>query len=428
MEKSKRDSGQHEGPFALHEITFSVDIACAIAYAVLVYISKSQGSWTPKNDSTYFFLRSTYRVNDLLRLSSIGTVSTREVARQFPSRWSQVGAELLTVVTIFGVASLFVLFLRLVPKSSLYRELLRYVAGATALFATPACYLYVSRLTWNWAPESLPVSSYPSWQIFPLTVLVAEVLSFGILLRGYRGRFIPALVLNTFLFLHYAFWLFVLWPRIGISGFRLYSPFALLLVFLLSGVVWLLYFRLPDTDAIATTESKRAGRWAYFTAAFFLAVLIFVWLPTSGSTSVTHPKNIESLRIQMSRGPCYGRCPSYTVTIHGNGSIEYVGERYVKTRGLQVGRLGREQVLAVLRSLDRAQFPALEDRAFTWCFDSASVGISVSADGSTKRVVSDSYCDGAKAGAQAKFVRAADEIDAILDAKRWLSCDGPCRE
>ena len=94
----------------------------------------------------------------------------------------------------------------------------------------------------------------------------------------------------------------------------------------------------------------------------------------------------------------------------------------------QVDRLGREQVIAVLQSLDRARFPALEDRAFTWCFDSASVGISVSADGSTKRVVSDSYCDGAKTGAQAQFVQAAHEIDAILDSKRWVSCDGPCRE
>jgi hypothetical protein len=427
MEESKRDNGHHDVPFALHEILFSVNIACAIGYAVLVYISKNQGSWTPKNDSTYLFLRSAYRVNDLLRLGSIGTVSTGEVARQFPSRWSQVGVELLTVLTIFGVASLFVLFLRLVPESSLYRELLRYIGGATALFATPACYLYVSRLTWNWAPESLPVSSYPSWQILPLTVFVAEVLCFSILLSRYRRLFVSAPVLNTSLFLHYAFWLLVLWPKIGISMFRLYSPFALLFVFLLSGVVWLLYFRRSDTDSIAITKHRRAGRWTYFTTAFALAVLIFVWLP-GGSTSVTHPKNMESLTIQMSRGPCYGRCPSYTVTIHGNGSVEYVGDRYVKDRAPQVDRLGREQVIAVLQSLDRAQFPVLEDRAFRWCFDSASVGISVSADGRTKQVISDSYCDGAKAGAQAHFVQAANEIDAILDAKRWVGCDGPCRE
>ena len=131
MEESKRDSVHHDDLFAPHEILFSVNIACAIGYALLVYLSRSQGSWTPENDSSYFFFRSAYRVNDLLCLSSIRTVSRRVVARQFPSRWSQVGAELLTVVTIFGVASLFVLLLRHVPESSLYRELLRYVGGAT---------------------------------------------------------------------------------------------------------------------------------------------------------------------------------------------------------------------------------------------------------------------------------------------------------
>jgi hypothetical protein len=258
-------------------------------------------------------------------------------------------------------------------------------------------------------------------------VFVAEALCFSILLRRYRKRFVPAPILNIFLFFHYAFWLLILWPRIGISMFRLYSPFALLLVFLLSGVVWLLYFRRSDADSIEATEYRKVGKWTYLATTFALEVGIFFWLP-GGSTSVTHPKNMESLTIQMARGPCFGRCPSYTVTIHGNGSVKYVGDRYVKDRGPQVDRLRREQVVAVLQSLDHAQFPALEDRAFRWCFDSASVGVSVSADGNTKRVVSDSDCDGAKAGAQAHFVQAADEIDAILDAKRWVNCDGPCRE
>jgi hypothetical protein len=135
-----------------------------------------------------------------------------------------------------------------------------------------------------------------------------------------------------------------------------------------------------DDDAIETTEQRKAERWSYFAAACgAVAALVFVWLP-SRKTSVP-PKNMESLTIQMSRGPCRGRCPSYTITIYGTGSVEYVGERYVKERGPQTARLGREQVIAVLQSLDGAQFLAREDRAFTWCFDSASVGISVSAEG-----------------------------------------------
>jgi hypothetical protein len=120
---------------------------------------------------------------------------------------------------------------------------------------------------------------------------------------------------------------------------------------------------------------------------------------------------------------CYSYVSKLTLNWTSDSLPDYVGDRYVKNRGPEVDRIEREQVIAVVQSLDRARFSSLEDRAFRWCF----VGISVSADGSTKRVVSDSYCDRAKAGTQSKFVQAAKEIDVILDTKRWVSCDGPCR-
>jgi hypothetical protein len=95
----------------------------------------------------------------------------------------------------------------------------------------------------------------------------------------------------------------------------------------------------------------------------------------------------------MSRGPCRGRCPVYTIAIHGNGLVQYAGERFVKDRGPETSPISREQIIAVLQSLDRAHFLTLDDRAFAWCFDTPSVGILVSADGSFKRVVSDGAAD-----------------------------------
>jgi hypothetical protein len=233
--------------------------------------------------------------------------------------------------------------------------------------------------------------------------------------------------LNIFLFLHYAIWSIVLWPRIGVSMFRLYSPYVLLLVFPLSGIVWLLYCKTSDTDSIEITEHSRAGRWTYVTAIVAISVLLLVWLPTTG-TSLANPNSMESITIQMSRDPCRGNCPEYTIAIHGNGLVEYAGERFVKDQGPETSTISREQIIAVLQSLEHAHFLSLEDRAFTWCFDSGSVAISVSSDGRTKRVVSDSGCVGAKSGMQAQFVRATDEIDAIVDSKRRVSCDTRCQE
>ena len=435
MAESKRDGGQEPGVLhrkrngilTLCQILFSANIACALGYALVVYISRNQGLWTPQNDSTYFFLRSAYRIDDLLRLNSTGAIFTREVARKFPSQWSQAGSELLVLGTAACLTALILLLLRLVVESWLYSDSFRREGKVTALFAAPACYLYVSKLTWSWAQGPLSQPSYSFWQSSPLILFVVEIFCLGIFRGVYRKRSIPAWTLNFLLFLHYGIWCIFLWTPIGVSMFKLYSPYVLLLAFPLSGIIWLFYCKGSDTGSIGLTEHRRTEVWTYLAAISATSALVLVWLPRT-ETSLTHPKSMESLTIQMSRGPCYGTCPVYTIAIHGNGLVEYAGGRFVKDRGQETSAIGREQIIAVLQSLERAHFSTLEDRAFTWCFDSPSVAISVSLDGRTKHVVSDRGCIGAKSGVQAQFVRATDEIDAMVDSNRWVSCDTRCQE
>lgn len=164
---------------------------------------------------------------------------------------------------------------------------------------------------------------------------------------------------------------------------------------------------------------------AMATAIIATAVLLYLWLPKKGY-QFAHPKDMNSLTIQMARGPCYGSCPSYTITIYGSGLVEFVGTRHVKVQGSQKSAISQEQVIQLLQSLDRARFSSLEDRAFAWCFDSGSVSIFVSVDGETKRVVSDDSCTGSKSGLQAQFVRTAAQIDTMVGSDKWVSCDGPC--
>jgi hypothetical protein len=68
---------------ALHEILFSLNIACAFGDAMLVYLSKSLRLFTPPNDSMYYFLRAAFRIDDLLRLPSRNPVSTAQSPENF---------------------------------------------------------------------------------------------------------------------------------------------------------------------------------------------------------------------------------------------------------------------------------------------------------------------------------------------------------
>lgn len=411
----------------LHEFTFSLNVASAFGYALLLYASRNQSSWTPINDSTYYFIRSAFRINDLLHLPSANSVSTSAVARAYPSQWSQVGEEFLILVTVFGVAALVLFLLRLIAGTSSYRMILSRIAGLTALIGTSACYLYVSKLTWKWAPQPSSARHYSFWHSALPIVFAAEILCLGGLFAIHRKRPIPTWAIRTFLLIHYAFWVLALWPEIRFSLYPLYAPYLLVLVLPLSGIVWLRYLGSLESRTVETSHLGGVGKWTIATAIVASALLLYLWLPSKGY-DFTHPKDMNSFTIQTARGPCFGSCPSYTITIHGNGLVEYVGISYVKVQGPQTSTVTPDQVIELLQNLHRAQLSSLEDRAFAWCFDAGSVSVSVSADGKTKRVVSDDSCTGSKSGLQAQFVKTAAEIDTIVGSDKWVSCDRPCRK
>ena len=172
---------------------------------------------------------------------------------------------------------------------------------------------------------------------------------------------------------------------------------------------------------------RKFGNGTLVSAAVGLAALLAIWTPSRNELSEL-PTNVESATIELSRDWCRGPCPIYVVSVHGNGDVEYVGKKFVRIKGIQKAKVKPEQVAQILEILGRSKFFALEDRAFSWCFDTPSVSVSVSVDGRGKRVSSDASCSGAKSGMQAKFVQATDEIDKILGSDEWVRCEGYCRD
>jgi hypothetical protein len=60
--------------------------------------------------------------------------------------------------------------------------------------------------------------------------------------------------------------------------------------------------------------------------------------------------------IRLERAACYGECPVYTVTLHGNGRVDWNGERYVAKLGPASRRIKPGAVAALRREIDRAGF------------------------------------------------------------------------
>jgi hypothetical protein len=72
--------------------------------------------------------------------------------------------------------------------------------------------------------------------------------------------------------------------------------------------------------------------------------------------TVAKDTNVE---IILTRSVCYGVCPDYSVTILGDGTVTYVGNKFVAKHGRVADRVAPAEVEALVRQLDRAHFDAL---------------------------------------------------------------------
>jgi hypothetical protein len=412
-----------ERALGLNVFLLSFSVACALFIGGLIYVLKNGARWNPVNDSTYLALTGAYRVVDFLHLQAVSPVKSTGLRRQLPSGTERVGIEICIFVTVLGLTAATSLLLSLFTYMQKFRSFVKRSTLMFLLFAAPASYLTVSRLTWSWPtsePYSIPHGSFS--ESLPLRVFIGEIACLCVLLTlpYLRRRVIPKWTVATLILFHLAFWMYVLWHETRIWLFPIYS---LNLVLLLIPVLPLVYM-LQDRDRLVRARGRLKTRWVLGIAIVALSSFVAVWVP-SKTVALSHPEDLAAVKIELSRGPCFGPCPRYTIAVQGDGRVEYLGrQRYSRFDSRKVGKIEREKITQILQTLDQVKFMTLEDRAFSWGFDTPSVGVRIWEDGKTKRVVSDAGFVGSKNGRQSRFVDATQEIDSILKSTRWDSCEG----
>jgi hypothetical protein len=157
------------------------------------------------------------------------------------------------------------------------------------------------------------------------------------------------------------------------------------------------------------TDPVPAAGWQ--TPAALLSLVLLLLLYSPGVPRDIRVRDVNSLTMHFEGGPCFGPCGPYKITIHGNGELEASrsGDRR-RPPLVKKTSISRAQIDRIIATLNRVQYRNLSDRAFHWCFDTPSAGIAVSWDGKAKNVSADTWCVGAKGGAQDRFVTAFREI------------------
>jgi hypothetical protein len=403
----------------LRDVAFSWNMVAAPGYALLVYIFSNLLTEHPASDVGYYFRRSAVRINDILHLGPINAVTTSTLARREQAPWGRIGEELTILISALALVLAVFLVPRFLGRTRVNEPVLR---GLAAFFAAPFCYLVVLKLTWRGPSDG-------SFWLNPLVIIfAAEIVCASILWLVSRRHNLPVWAKAVLYVVHFGIWVRALWMGMPLWIHPLLTPHLVLIGFPLSGIAALFS---PPRSRSDASEVKAAG-WSLAGIALAIGALVAVWWP-GWAHDLTNPRDMHSVTIQVSRGRCFGRCPSYRLTIHNSGRVEFsgdsderVGQRVVTITRERTGMVSSGQFRQILRELAGIRFFSIEDRAFRWCFDSASVGISISIDGKTKSVVGDASCTGAQSGVQARFVEVADEIDAIVGTNRWI-CRGPCQ-
>jgi len=66
--------------------------------------------------------------------------------------------------------------------------------------------------------------------------------------------------------------------------------------------------------------------------------------------------DLKTVTIQLEPTGCYGTCPGYSVTIHGDGRVEYNGKSHVKEIGTQEGRIETDKIRALASVFAKMKF------------------------------------------------------------------------
>lgn len=124
--------------------------------------------------------------------------------------------------------------------------------------------------------------------------------------------------------------------------------------------------------------------------------------------------------IKMKRTACFEECPTYSLTIHGNGTIVYEGYRDVKVEGKQIYQGDKNNIRELIEQFYAMDYFALNDsyavkKDRDLQLSSSATITSITIVGKTKSVYNEN-----NAGPQ-KLKELEDKIDVVARSYQWIN-------
>lgn len=96
-----------------------------------------------------------------------------------------------------------------------------------------------------------------------------------------------------------------------------------------------------------------------FSTAFF-SLFLTLSLMSCSTGSVPLKDSPEAYSIALERTACRGNCPVYSMTVHGDGTIEYEGFLNVPVKGKRIGSVPKDSVTSLLNAIEKVNVNELQ--------------------------------------------------------------------
>lgn len=123
-------------------------------------------------------------------------------------------------------------------------------------------------------------------------------------------------------------------------------------------------------------------------------------------------KKEANFSFYIKKGACYGKCPTYELTINTDGSMVFVGERFVEKEGRHTKSISIEEVNKLGNTFKDAGFFTMEDTYDGNVTDLPTVIIQCSEGETTKRIKS-------RFDSPEKLDELQKKLEAIAESDGW---------
>jgi len=151
-------------------------------------------------------------------------------------------------------------------------------------------------------------------------------------------------------------------------------------------------------------------------------LLLFILIDLSACWSSKTSSKLEEVDkiVALNQGPCFGRCPIYTLTVYQKGLVTYEGERNTDRLGKHFKEISQEQYEAILQLCEAIKWEQLQ-RAYSSPYpDLPTIKITYFGNQEAKAVIGKG-----PDGRPEKVIELQDKLMAIAqNAKGWEQQDG----